>query len=378
MDRRDVLKICGAAAAAGITGAGLYGFLSSGTDADGAPSEEVDVTEARYYRSLPNRAVQCELCFRGCRIPEGRNGFCRNRQNTDGTLRNVVYGQPSAVNVEPTEKEPMHHFLPGTNMLCIGTASCNFRCRFCHNWHLSQRSFDQVRRRHSYTPEQMARYGKRAGVPAVSFTYNEPTVFYEYMYDVAVAARREGLRPIFHSNGSLSPEPLRDLLQHIDAVTIDLKAFSDEFYSDLCGARREPVLETLKIIKEEGVWLEVVNLVLPGHNDEPAEIKEMCRWIRTELDAETPLHFSRFSPSYKMTDLSPTPVRTLERCRDIAHDEGLLYVSIGNVPGHEANSSFCPDCGTRIITRHHFTVSDIKMENGACAECGRKIAGVWE
>ncbi len=378
MNRRDAIKAC-ALAAAGLGGALLYKLMPAGKGANDEvePYNDTGMKEARHYRSLAGGAVRCELCFRNCRIGEGSRGFCRNRVNADGRLYNVVYGKPSAVNVEPTEKEPMHHFLPGTNMLCIGTVSCNFRCRFCHNWHLSQRSLDQVGLHRSLSPEEMVQYGLRRRVPAVSFTYNEPTVFYEYMYDVAVGARSEGIKTIFHTNGALNARPLRELLRHMDGATVDLKAFTNEFYEEICEARLEPVLETLKIIKEEGVWLEVVNLVLPGYNDRPEETGRMCRWIVSEVGGDTPLHFSRFSPSYRMTDLSHTPVSTLERCREIAHDAGVRYVSIGNVPGHEANSSFCPRCGTRFITRRHFTVVDIKMENGSCATCGMQIPGVW-
>ncbi len=400
MNRRDLLRLVGATAA----GAGLLALVPSflrGKRGNGGDSQDKDGDtlqeepekvsqpersssstgariEARYYRKGKNDSVHCDLCFHRCHVSSGSAGFCRNRINVEGTLRNTVYNMPSAVAVEPTEKEPMHHFLPGTNMLCIGTASCNFRCRFCHNWHLSQRSIEQVRRRRTHTPGDLVRIAKSREVPAVSFTYNEPTVFYEYMYDVAVKAKKDGLRTIMHSNGGIESQPLQDLLAHIDAATIDLKAFSQEFYRNICEARLEPVLETLKAIKENGTWLEIVNLVLPGHNDEPAQIREMCEWIRTELGPDVPLHFSRFFPTYRMTSLSPTPVSTLERCRTIALEEGLHFVSIGNVPGHEANSSFCPGCKARIIHRVQYTVSEINLKDGACTSCGRQIPGIWK
>lgn len=333
--------------------------------------------EARYYSRNEDGTVTCDLCFRRCRVAHGREGFCRNRANSRGVMYNAVYGLPSAIAVEPTEKEPMHHFLPGSNILCIGTASCNYRCRFCHNWHLSQSNVKQVSRRHTITPAEMVARAKRHRVPGLSFTYNEPTVFFEYGYDIAVRARDTGLRVIMHTNGGLTLKPLRDMLRFIDGVTVDLKAFSRQFYQDFCEAELAPVLRSLAAIKADGTWLEVVNLVLPGHNDSPEEIRAMCGWMRAELGPDTPLHFSRFFPAFRMTNLSPTPVPTLERCREIATAEGLHFVSIGNVPGHEANSSFCPGCGSRIIRRHHFSVSEIRIKDGRCEDCGRTIPGVW-
>ncbi len=374
MTRRGFLVVCGAALAGGA--AVLSRVLQAGPNNEARPAEGRQA-EARFYRRADGRTVECDLCFRGCRIADGTNGFCRNRVNRAGVLYSTVYGRPSAVNVEPVEKEPMHHFLPGTNMLCIGTASCNYRCRFCHNWHLSQRSLEEVRYALDIQPRAMVDRARSAAVPAVSFTYNEPTVFYEYVYDIAAKAQDAGVRTIMHTNGGMSPRPLRALLEHMDGVTVDLKAWSREFYADVCGARRDPVLETLRIIREKGAWLEIVNLVLPDHNDGPEEIRSMCRWIRRELGEATPLHFSRFHPTYRMADLAPTPVATLERCREIALAEGLHYVSIGNVPGHPANSTYCPGCAEQIIVRHHFTVTRIAMDDGRCAYCGHAIPGVW-
>ncbi len=335
--------------------------------------------ETMYYQELEDGSVQCEICFRECIIPLGEVGFCRNRRNVGGTLYNIVHNRPSAVQRDPVEKEPQHHFLPGSEILCIGTASCNFRCKFCQNWSLSQQSIDEVGRTRDLTPEEAVQRAVDAGIPTISFTYNEPTVFYEYMYETAKIAQEEGLNVIFHSNGSMNPAPLRDLLQHVDAVTIDLKGFSDEFYSDVSGAELEPVLQTLRIIREEGVWLEIVNLVVPTYNDDPGEIREMCAWIYNELGPQVPLHFSRFFPAYQLTDLSPTPVETLEEAHRIAREEGLSYVSIGNVPGHEYNSTFCPECDLQLIGRYHFTVTAYRIDDeGRCPECGEEIPGVWQ
>jgi pyruvate formate lyase activating enzyme len=333
--------------------------------------------EAMYYVRLSDNRVQCGLCFRACIIPEGKVGFCRNRENRGGTLYSLVYGLPSAIQVDPVEKEPLHHYRPGTRILCIGTAGCNFRCVFCQNWHLSQRSINEMSQVFEAPPKDVVQAALEHGIPTISFTYNEPTTCYEYLYDVARLAKKEGLNVIFHTNGSMKPDPLRDLLKHIDAVTVDLKGFTDEFYVTASQAKLEPVLDTLKTIKESGVWFEIVNLVIPSLNDSPEDIKAMCAWIKDNLGVDVPLHFSRFFPMYKLTDLPPTPVETLEAAHRIAKDVGLRYVSIGNVPGHPLNSTYCPSCRTRVIHRVHFTVVDTLLESGKCALCGTEIAGRW-
>ncbi len=333
--------------------------------------------EAMFYKKIQGDTVQCQICFRNCVIPEGKRGFCWNRENRKGTLFNIVHSKPSAIHIDPIEKEPQLHMLPGTPILCFGTAGCNFRCRFCHNWHLSQRPIEEM----SYTvvtPEQAVEIAVAKKIPTLSFTYNEPISFYEYVYDVARLAKAKGLRILWHSNGSINPDPLRELLKYTDAVTIDLKGFTEEFYRKASSARLEPVLTTMKIIKEEGKWLEIVNLVIPGMNDNPNDIRRMCEWIKENLGPDVPLHFSRFSPAYKLTSLPPTPMKTLEDAYNIARDAGLNYVTIGNVPGHKYNSTFCPNCKKRLIHRVHFAVLDNNVVEGKCRFCGIEIAGIWE
>lgn len=332
--------------------------------------------EAMYYTRLDRSRVQCDLCFRNCNIREGNRGFCRNRENRQGKLYNVVYGRPSAVHTDPVEKEPQHHMLPGSEMLSLGTAGCNFRCRHCHNWHLSQRSIEEIGRYYELTPQDVVNRAKELGVSIISSTYNEPTVFYEYVLDFAKIAKKEGLRILWHSNGYIQPEPLKELLQYTDAVTIDLKGFSRLAYEN-SSAERRPVLRTLKIINDSDVWLEIVNLVIPAINDYSNEIKEMCEWIRDDLSPEVPLHFSRFFPNYKLTNLSPTPIETLERAYDTAYKAGLHYVTLGNVPGHEYNSTFCPQCKEILIRRVHFEVTENNISDGECASCKHKIPGIW-
>ena len=375
LSRRRFLSVLGLSAGALWLGRGLW----HAEEPAAKPRPKVGMErEAMFYDLLDGNAAGCRLCFRRCIIVPGERGLCRNRENRCGRLINIVYGLPSAIHVDPIEEEPLHHFLPGSNIFCIGTAGCNFRCKFCHNWHLSQRSLEEMRVVYSLPPERVVTEAKNRGVPSISFTYNEPTSLFEYMYDVARLAKAQGLRLIFHSNGAMSADPLQALLPYTDAVTIDLKAFTERFYREICQAELAPVLLTLKAIKEAGPWLEIVNLVIPGQNDAPEEIREMTSWINSELGPEVPLHFSRFFPNYRMTDVSPTPVSTLENCRAIAMAEGLKYVSVGNVPGHRYNSTFCPGCGEVVIERHHFTVLNKALESGACHHCGRVISGVWQ
>jgi pyruvate formate lyase activating enzyme len=333
-------------------------------------------TEALFYEKLDGNMVQCGLCFRNCVIPQGQRGYCRVRENREGVLNTLVYGRPSSIQIDPVEKEPQHHFLPGTEILCLGTAGCNFTCLHCHNWQLSQSSPGDLRAYH-LPPEAVVRLALEMGIPSISFTYNDPVVMYEYLLHTAALAREHGLRTIWHSNGSINLPPLKRLLVHTDAVTIDLKGFSDRAYAN-SDAALAPVLETLLVIRNSGVWLEVVYLIIPSVNDNPEEIRDMCRWIFENLGPDVPLHFSRFFPSYRLTHLSPTPLESLEEACRIAGEEGLRFVSIGNWPGHHRNSTLCPECGSVIIHRSHFHVHSISLTGGLCDHCGEAIPGVWE
>ncbi len=386
--RRDFIRKLFAGIAAMVSAGYLFfssnrnlfsGLTASSSTASGKTFKTgaIEGKEALYYTGLDRNRVRCELCYRSCTINDGRRGFCKNRENRRGKLYNVVYGKPSAVHIDPIEKEPQHHMLPGTKMICIGTAGCNFRCRHCHNWHLSQRSIEEIGRFYDHTPRDIVNGAVNRNIPTISFTYNEPTVFYEYCLDIARLAKKQNLRILWHSNGYMKPEPLEELLKYTDAVTIDLKGFSKKAY-DNSDAERDPVLKTLKTIKESDTWLEIVNLVIPTVNDSTQEIKDMCKWIRDDLSPEVPLHFSRFFPNYKLTHLSPTPVETLERAYKTAQETGLHYITLGNVPGHEYNSTFCPKCGKMLIQRVHFNVMENNISNGKCASCGHNIPGIWE
>jgi len=337
---------------------------------------EKGVREAMFYVALPDMAVQCRLCFRNCVIAEGLRGFCRVRENRGGVLYTLVYGLPSAVHIDPIEKEPQYHHWPGTNILAIGTVGCNFVCLHCHNWQLSQASPGD-RAVHDFPPEEVIRTAIAEGVPTISFTYNDPIVCFEYLYDVAKLAQENGVRVIWHTNGAINHEPLMAILAYTDAITVDLKGFTDAAYAN-SAAILQPVLNTLKTIREQGVWLEIVNLMIPTINDNPDDIRHMSRWIVDNLGQDVPLHFSRFFPNFKLTDITPTPIATLERAREIAIEEGIRFSTIGNVPGHKYNSTFCPECDLRLIFRTHFEVVYNKIEGGACPGCGEVIPGLWQ
>lgn len=336
----------------------------------------VKLKEAMFYRRLDNNKVWCQLCPRKCTIAEGKRGFCRVRENRGGRLYTLVYGRPCAVSIGPIEKAPLYHFEPSHKRLTVATVSCNLRCKHCHNWHISQVGPGEVRE-YNLTTEEIVEEAKRRGVGSISFTYTEPVVFYEYIYDISKLAKEKGLKTSIVSNGFINPEPLRKLLPVLDAVKIDLKAFTEKFYREVCAAELEPVLKTLKVLKEEGAFFEIVNLVIPTLNDSPEEIRKMCKWIKENLGEDVPLHFSRFHPAYRITHLPPTPVKTLEMAIRTAKDVGLKYIYIGNVPGHKYNSTFCSQCEKRLIHRIHFSVLSNNIENGKCRFCQQEIPGVW-
>lgn len=333
--------------------------------------------EAKYYLKIEGQKVWCKLCFRKCIIAEGKRGFCRVRENRGGKLYSLVYGKPAGLQIDPIELEPMYHMLPGHRNLCVFTASCNFRCKHCHNWHISQRGPEELGAK-DYSPREVVEEAIRRKCKSISHSINEPTVFYEYMYDIAKEARERGLLNLFHTNGSISPEPLRQLLKYMDGVTVDLKGFTEEFYRETLSAELKPVLRTLKIIKGEGVHLEIVNLIIPTLNDDMKDIRRMCEWIKENLGEDVPLHFTRFSPTYKLTHLPRTPIKTLEAARKIAQEVGLKYVYIGNVPGHEGNNTYCPKCKKKLIHRIHFTTMSNNIEDGKCKFCKYEIPGIWK
>jgi len=331
---------------------------------------------AMFFRKGENLTVNCELCFRRCLILDGKRGFCRVRVNEKGELRSLVYGRPVGLQIDPIELEPMYHMAPGHKNLCVYTASCNFRCKHCHNWTISQSSPEEVIALER-TPSEVVEEALRQGCQSISHSINEPTVLYEFMYDIVRLSRQKGLLTLCHTNGGISKAPVTELLKYLDGVTVDLKSFNPRFYQEISEARIEPVLETLKTIKGAGKHLEIVNLIIPALNDDMNDIKEMCRWIARELGKDIPLHLTRFSPSYKLTHLPRTPIATLEKAREIALHEGLKYVYVGNVVGHPANSTYCPKCGRRLIERSHFIVLKNDVQKGRCPSCNERLPGIW-
>jgi pyruvate formate lyase activating enzyme len=338
---------------------------------------KIDLQEALFYEKLSNKAVQCQLCPRRCVIPSGSRGFCGVRENQSGVLYTLVYAKPVTLTVnDPIEKKPLFHFLPSTFTFSLATAGCNLKCKFCQNWEISQRPPQEVDYLY-LKPANLIEKVKASGRQTIAYTYTEPTIFYEYMFEVAKLARAQGIRNIMHSNGYINEKPLRELARYLDAANIDLKGFSEDYYAKISEGTLAPVLAALKILKEERVHLEITNLVVPGYNDDEESIIKMCLWIKDNLGADTPLHFSRFIPMYKLSGLNPTAVETLERARKIALDCGLKFVYIGNVAGHPGENTYCPKCKRVVIKRSGFTVLELSLINGKCQFCGERIEGVW-
>ncbi|MCX7973371.1 MAG: AmmeMemoRadiSam system radical SAM enzyme [Candidatus Aminicenantes bacterium] len=337
---------------------------------------ENSIKKAWFFKKDENEFVRCQLCFRGCSIAHKKRGFCRVRENRKGELYSLVYGKPAGLQIDPIELEPMYHLVPGHRNLCVYTASCNFRCKHCHNWPITHFPPEQIRS-YDLTPEKIVEETIRQNCQSISFSINEPTIFYEMMIEVAQLAKKRGLLTLCHTNGGIRKAPLLELLPFLDAVTVDLKAFTSKFYEEISQAKIEPVLETLLTIREANKHLEIVNLIIPTLNDHLEDIKKMCRWIAENLGKDTPLHFTRFSPAHKITHLPPTPIKTLEEARTVAMAEGLRFVYIGNVVGHPGNSTYCPNCGHKVIERSHFVVKKNLIKEGKCPFCGEKIPGIW-
>ncbi len=333
--------------------------------------------EAMYYRKLGDNVVQCGLCPNRCTLGNLSRGLCGDRINLEGKLYSLVYGKPIAIHIDPIEKKPLSHFLPGTTAFSISTAGCNLGCVFCQNWQISQVKPEEADHYNS-DPEKIVQMAIDAKSPTIAYTYTEPTVFYEYMLATAKLAKQKGLRNIMHSCGYINPAPLKGLLKYMDACNIDLKGFSEDYYQQMSNGHLAPVLETLKKIKQSGVWLEITNLVIPGKNDDPEMIRKMSRWIKNNLGPDVPLYFSAFYPQYRLQNLPTTPSETLEKAYKIAREEGLNYVYIGNVFGNMKINTFCPKCGKIVIKRDGYSIKENNIVSGKCKFCGNSIAGVWK
>ena len=374
LSKRDFLRFCSTSLCA-LSTAPFLGFPRT-AQAQAPVKGLVKTKLSPYFTPLEGGEIRCDLCPRQCRVPKGKRGACRVRENRDGKYYSLVYGAPCAMHLDPIEKKPFFHVLPASQSFSMATAGCNLQCKFCQNWEISQASPEEV---YSYdvSPELAVKKAKEMGARSIAYTYVEPTIFYEYMLDIGLLARKAGLLNVCHSNGFINPGPLGDLCRVMDAANIDLKGFTETFYRDLCNGELSPVLETLKTLKKEKVHLEITNLVIPSMNDEMSVVKEMCLWINKELGPDTPVHFSRFHPLYKLRSVPPTPVSTLDKVRGAALSAGLEYVYIGNIPGHEAENTFCPKCKKRVIQRTGYMVGETQVKAGKCRYCGKPIPGIW-
>ncbi|MBN1294032.1 MAG: AmmeMemoRadiSam system radical SAM enzyme [Candidatus Latescibacteria bacterium] len=335
------------------------------------------LTEARFYEKINDNLVQCLVCPRECVIPDGKRGYCGTRENRGGTLYTVVYGRVVSAVSDPIEKKPFFHVLPGTKAFSIATAGCNMTCKFCQNWTLSQSKPEELRSQ-PMTPEQVAETAFASRTKSIAYTYNEPTVFTEFVYDCAVAGKNTGIHSVVISNGYINPEPVERLGEVLTAYKVDLKAFSDTFYRDITGGDLQSVLNTIKLLKKLDVWVEIVHLTIPTLNDDSRDLTAMADWLTGEVGTDIPVHFTRFHPMYRLTNLPVTPVSTLERARNILMEKGMKFVYIGNVPGHPAESTYCPNCGKKLIERGYgWSVGDVYLKEGACVFCGTPIPGVW-
>ena len=321
--------------------------------------------------------VQCELCPKGCVIAPGQSGECRVRVNIDGVLRTVVYGFPCSIHIDPVEKKPFFHFLPGTQTFSLATVGCNLHCRNCQNWEISQANPEDSQA-FFCPPEKLVELAKANKCDSLAYTYTDPVIYYEYTYDTAKLAKASGIRSTLVTAGYINKEPWKKLLQYVDAARIDLKAISDDFYREVCSATLKPVLDALVIAKASGIELEVIHLIIPTLNDRPEDIRQLVRWIKANLGVDTPLHFSRFYPQYKLQHLPPTSAETLDTARQIAISEGMQYVYIGNIASREGQNTYCPGCKKMLIERSGFTVLQYRLKEGCCPDCGKKIYGVWK
>ncbi len=330
------------------------------------------------YQSLPSEKVSCVLCHHNCQISPGQYGICGVRQNRAGELYTLVYGHIIAAHVDPIEKKPLYHFLPGTSSFSIATIGCNFRCPFCQNWQISQASKNEGLTDHGqeYSPEDVVRSAKKHRCQSISYTYTEPTIYFEYAFDTAKLAKKEGLANVFVTNGYMSREALETIRPYLDACNVDLKAFHEGFYKDMCGAHLQPVLDSVKLMKEMDIWVEITTLIIPGRNDSEQELTQIARFIK-KIDPDIPWHISRFHPDYKYMDAEATPVQSLRLAYNVAKKEGLRFIYIGNILG-ESEGTECPHCKKMLIPRQGFTITENKIKEGKCPFCGTPVAGVFK
>jgi pyruvate formate lyase activating enzyme len=341
------------------------------------PAEKEFYREARFYEKLADERIRCLICPRRCVVDDVERGYCGVRENVGGTYHTIVYGRVCTYHVDPVEKKPLFHFLPGTTAFSLATVGCNMECKFCQNWEISQERPENVDAA-DIPPDRVVEAARQAGAPTVAYTYTEPTVYYEFMLDTATAGRALGLKNVMISSGFINHDPLVALTDVMDAIKIDLKAFTPEFYTKTCNASLKPVLDSIVTVRESRAWLEIVYLVIPTLNDSERDIDLAAKWLLDNVGSEVPLHFTRFSPTFRLANLPPTTVASVEHARDIARARGLKYVYVGNVPaGHPGESTYCPKCGAVVVGRAGYMIVSRSLNDGKCAKCGAVIRGVW-
>ncbi|MBN2498733.1 MAG: AmmeMemoRadiSam system radical SAM enzyme [Deltaproteobacteria bacterium] len=372
MKRRDFIKLPCLAVAGGAAASLLPGMARAAGD------EKTFLREAAWYIKRDKGAVACTLCPKGCIVQPGKSGWCGVRSNRDGTYYTRVFGRPVALANDPIEKKPLNHFHPATDALSLSTVGCNFECRFCQNWEISQS--DPGDRAEPYgfvSPDKLVAMARQHGSKSIAFTYGEPVVFFEYMLEAAKKAKAAGILPVMITNGYINQDPMDELLEVLAAVKVDFKAFDDGFYRKVCSGTLKPVLRTLERIHKRGVWLEMVHLTVPTLNDAPEQIERLCKWVLDHLGPDVPIHFSRFHPTYKLRNLPPTPANTLVRAWVVARNAGLHYPYVGNMPGHEGENTHCHHCGELLVRRVGYHVVKMRIQDGKCPACKTVIPGVW-
>ncbi|MEK7408907.1 MAG: AmmeMemoRadiSam system radical SAM enzyme [Acidobacteriota bacterium] len=360
-DRRSFLRLPGLAVARA---------------APAAENEAQFTAEAQFYEKLPHKKIKCKLCPRECVIDDRERGYCGVRENRGGVYYMLVHSRVCTAHVDPIEKKPFFHFLPGSLAFSIATAGCNVNCKMCQNWEISQARPEQVRNMH-LPPRELAALARQNQCASIAYTYSEPIVFYEYMVEAADAAHAAGVKSTVVTGGYIQEEPLKQLCRRVDAIKVDLKAFSPKFYKEVVNGELKPVLDGLVTLRKQGMWSEIVYLVIPTLNDSDQEFRDLARWVKSALGLDVPVHFTRFHPEYLLKNLPPTPLKTLERAKAIADAEGLRYVYIGNVPGHPAESTYCPKCRRAVVQRVGYSIEGVHILKGKCKFCQQSIAGVW-
>ncbi len=321
--------------------------------------------------------LQCELCPRRCVLGEGARGNCRVRVNLDGRLVSLVYGFPCAMHVDPMEKKPLYHFLPGTSILSLATAGCNLHCLNCQNWQISQLDPEESTASH-VPPQALVDLARKHECPSIAYTYTDPVIYYEYTLESSRLAKKNGIKNVLVTAGYINPEPWKKLLEVTDAANIDLKGITNDFYEKVCSATLRPVLDSLVAARKAGIVLEVTHLIIPTLNDAPRDTAKLCRWVKENLGSDTPVHFSRFHPRYKMKNLPATPSATLDRAYEIAHEEGLEYVYIGNILSRKGQDTVCPKCSHLLVLRSGYRVRENLIADAKCPKCGKRISGEWK